>query len=76
MTTIREKIGTQLLNLRREAHITQEEAAQRAGVSTRTITNIENGNFNPRLDVVQKIASAYDAEIKILKNISALPLQG
>ena len=46
---------------------TQESLARKSDVSLRTIGNIENGNFNLRIDVLEKIADALDCDIRLVK---------
>lgn len=65
--TIKKKIGQRILDLRVEKGETQESLARKSDVSLRTIGNIENGNFNLRIDVLEKIADALDCDIRLVK---------
>ena len=49
-----------MLNLRHKHGFTQIELAERSGVTSRTIQNIENVNsgYNPTLDVITGLAKA------------------
>ena len=44
-----------LLNARIERNLTQEEVAQKAGISRSAYTNIERGVKNPSFDVAVRI---------------------
>ncbi|MDR2966972.1 MAG: helix-turn-helix transcriptional regulator [Methanobacteriaceae archaeon] len=46
--------------LRHELGITQEELAKKANVSRRTISSLENGDYNPSLSLANEIAKALD----------------
>jgi putative transcriptional regulator len=47
-----------LKKLRHESHnLTQEQLAKMVGISRTMITEIENGNANPSVEVAKKIAS-------------------
>ena len=63
---IRKKIGQKIKELREEKNLTQYELSQKAGVGLRTVSNIELGAFNARLDTLQKIASALDCTVDII----------
>ncbi len=67
-----QRVGARLKYLRIKNNFLQEEVAERAEVSMRTISNVENGNFNARLDVVDKIANVYGAEVSILMKIDTI----
>jgi putative transcriptional regulator len=57
-----EKIGikNKIKYLRHELGITQEELAKKANVSRRTISSLENGDYNPSLSLANEIAKALD----------------
>jgi putative transcriptional regulator len=42
--------------LRRQAHMTQEDLARGVGVSRQTVNAIENGRYNPSLALALKMA--------------------
>lgn len=47
-----------LKKLRHESHnMTQEQLAKKVGISRTMITEIENGNANPSVEVAKKIAA-------------------
>ena len=48
---------------RKELNITQEEFAKKHGISRKTLSEIENGNHIPSLDLAYKIAT--DLNVKV-----------
>ena len=52
-------IGNRICQERKTRHLTQEKLAQMAGVSVRTIRNLENAG-NPTLDVLVSVFKAFD----------------
>lgn len=58
------KIGGFLKELRHGKGITQEQLAERLGVSGRTISRWETGSNMPDLDILIELADYYDVEIR------------
>lgn len=66
--------GEKVFELRRLRHLTQEELAERSGVSRNQIQNIEHsrnnspdgGRGNPRLDTIYHLADAFDVSPTVL----------
>lgn len=54
--TIEEKFGKTVARLRKEQGFSQEKFALEAGVSTRYMTDVENGKRHVSIDIVEKIA--------------------
>jgi transcriptional regulator with XRE-family HTH domain len=52
--------------LRERRNLTQGELAKNAGVSQSTIAHIENGNKDPSLSTLKKIAEALDVHMAVL----------
>lgn len=50
--------------LRAEKNITQEETAQKLGVSRQTIISIEKGKYSPSIDLAFKIAKLFSVSIE------------
>ena len=63
-----QRIGAFLKTLRKERALTQEQLAERFGVSGRTVSRWENGNNLPDLAVLVELADYYDVEIRELLN--------
>ncbi len=58
------KVGHFLKELRNEKKLTQEELAEKLGVSNRSISRWENGVTMPDFDLIIELAKYYDIEIK------------
>ena len=58
-------LGRQILNLRLARGWTQKELAQRAGTRQANISRLENGQLNPSVDMLQRVAEALDAELAV-----------
>ena len=57
------KTGSFLRELRKEHGITQEQFAEKLGVSARTISRWETGNNMPDISLLSEIADYYDVGI-------------
>lgn len=55
----------QLLLLRRTAHLTQAELADKIGMPQSSLARIESGRANPTLKTLLKIADALQAELSL-----------
>lgn len=58
------KIGSFLRELRKEKALTQEQLAEKFGVSNRTVSRWENGNNMPDISILIELADFYDIDIK------------
>ena len=58
------KIGNFLRELRNENNLTQEEIAEKFGVSSRSVSRWENGNTLPELGILVNLAVFYGVDIK------------
>lgn len=61
----KEAIGALLQSRRKARKIAQEQLADIAGISPRTLRDIEKGVANPELETLMKICSVLGMEIKI-----------
>ncbi len=61
----RYEIISQIIKLRSEKNITQEELAKLVGTQKSNISRLESGSYNPSLDFLIKIAKGLGKEIKI-----------
>lgn len=61
--------GTKLKELRKEDKITQEELAEKMGVSKTTIVNYENGNRKVPLEMVVKISRYFNVTVDSLLDL-------
>ncbi len=53
-----------LRELRAREKVTQDELAQKAGVTRQTILAIENGKYNPSLELAFKLSAIFKAPIE------------
>ena len=60
------KIGAFLKQCRKEKNLTQEQLAEKFGVSARTVSRWETGSNMPDLSILVELADYYDIEIKEL----------
>ena len=64
-----EYVANKVQSARTEANITQEELAERVGVSRQTIIAIEKGNYTPSVLLALKIARAFKVSVDTLFTI-------
>jgi DNA-binding XRE family transcriptional regulator len=60
---LKKKIGDNLRVLRAKSRISQEVLAEKAGMSPKYITQIENKKANPSIWVMLKLAEALDVTV-------------
>lgn len=60
------RLGTRLEDLRRSQGLTQEQAAQKVGVTVRQWQRLETGDSDPRAGTLAKIAGAFGISINEL----------
>ena len=58
------KIGNFLKELRKEKSLTQEQVAEKLGVSSRTISRWETGAYMPDISMLVDIAEMYDVDVR------------
>lgn len=56
---INSQFGPVLKSLREEKNLTQKEAAAIAGLTTKTISSLENGNLKCSIESYMKLLNAY-----------------
>jgi len=54
-----------MIDARKNVGLTQKELSERAGISQGDISRLENGNGNPSLRTLKRLASAMDMKLKI-----------
>jgi putative transcriptional regulator len=57
-------VRNRVRELRSEAGLTQEEVAQKVGVSRQTIISIESGRYNPSILLAYKLAKVFSRSIE------------
>lgn len=60
------KIGCFLAELRKEKNLTQEQLGMMLGISNKTISRWENGNYLPPIEMLQALSTFYDVSINEL----------
>lgn len=65
-TMNQQKIGAFFKELRNEKNITQEQLAEKLGVSRRTVSRWETGSNMPDLDILVEMADYYDVDLREL----------
>ena len=55
----------QIIKVRTQQGISQEELAKRAGTKQSNISRFEGGNYNPSIEFVQKLAQGLGKELHI-----------
>lgn len=60
------QIGKFIAELRKEKHMTQEELGEKIGVTNKTISRWENGNYMPDISVMQSLCKILDISINEL----------
>lgn len=60
------KMGAYLKKLRNEKNLTQEELAEKFGVTRRSVSRWETGNNLPDIDVLIEMSDFYNVELKNL----------
>lgn len=59
------ELRKKILLLRLDEGLSQEELADKAGMKQSVISRIENGESEPRIETVNRIARALDKKVKI-----------
>lgn len=54
-----------LIDVRKKKGITQQQLAHLSGIAQGDISKIENGNANPSIKTLQRLAAAMDKKLKI-----------
>ena len=60
-----QKTGTLIAQARRERGLTQKELSERTGIAQADISKLENGNANPSLRTLQRLAAGMGMQVKI-----------
>lgn len=61
------RIGKELERLRKAKKFTQQQLADMSKVTRANIAKIEGGKYSVGFDVLQRVAKALDADVKIVK---------
>ena len=66
MNTLRKTFGERIKQLRREAHISQEDFATECGFARSYMSRIERGTSNASLDAIERIAAGLQVPVESL----------
>lgn len=53
------------LNARKQSNMTQKELSEKSGVAQSDISKLENGNSNPSIKMLQRLANSMNMHIKV-----------
>jgi len=67
---MKERVHNDVSGQRSLRNMTQEELAQKVGVSRQTIISLEKGNYTPSVLLAIKIASVFKVPVETLFTIS------
>ena len=57
------KMGSFLAELRKEHHLTQAELGEKLGVTNKTISRWETGNYMPPVEMLEELSNMYNMTI-------------
>lgn len=64
-TEMNEKLAKEIIRIRTEKGITQKELALLCGIQQSNISRLENGTYNPSMQLLEKIALAVGKELVV-----------
>ena len=69
-----EQLGMRIKYLRQKLKWSQEDLALNANVNKNYISDLENGRRNPSLEILERIAIAFDISLaELFKGIESIP---
>ena len=60
------RVGKYIASLRKQASLTQEELREKLGVTNKTVSRWENGNYMPDIEMLQLLSKVFDVGINDL----------
>ncbi len=60
------KIGNFIATLRKENNLTQEQLGEKLGVTNKTVSRWENGNYMPDIEMISLLSKEFDVSINEL----------
>lgn len=76
---IQEKIGQVVKRLRQECHLTQEQLSGQCGIDQHYLSNIESGQRNVSVEVVERLASFFNLSLSsffsLVEAVKEAPVQ-
>lgn len=55
-----------IIDARESCHMTQKELSERTGIAQTEISKLENGNRNPSIKLLQRLANGLNMNLKII----------
>ena len=69
-----DQLGMRIKFLRSELHWSQEDLALEANINKNYISDLENGRRNPSLDILERIAKAFNISLsELFKGVESIP---
>ena len=69
-----EQLGMRIRFLRRQLRWSQEDLAINANINKNYISDLENGRRNPSLDILERIAIAFNISLaELFKGVESIP---
>lgn len=62
---LRYEVISQIIQARKEQHMTQTELAKKMGTQKSNISRLESGNYNPSLDFLIRVAHCLGKDLKV-----------
>ena len=60
------RVGKYIASLRKQASLTQEELGEKLGVTNKTVSRWENGNYMPDIEMLQLLSKVFDVGVNDL----------
>lgn len=60
------RVGKYIASLRKQASLTQEELGEKLGVTNKTVSRWENGNYMPDIEMLQLLSKVFEVGINDL----------
>lgn len=70
--TIKELFGRRIQEIRKQRKLSQEQVAEKAGISSNYLSRIECGKENPTFDMIVKLSDALSTDIREMFNFGHL----
>ena len=71
MSTFREDFGATIRQIRKSKNLKQDKVAEKSGLTTSYISDIERGVANPKLDTIEALAMGLGVSAQELFNFTA-----
>lgn len=62
---VRYNVMQEFVRIRKAKGVTQDELARRTGIARPNITRMENGSYNPTIDMMVRLAAGLDMKLDI-----------